>query len=243
MSESTQSLLSQHYAEALRAHLEQGGKASLAAAQELGDQAVTLGMETLDLARVHDQALSALRLPETSPVIRAEMAARSELFFAEAAAPIEMTHRIAQESYEALNRVNQALSQRTLDLADSHRELQQGIMERKTAAAALDTSQQVSFHLLQESKLLEQHLQQMAHEILNANEAERKKMSHHLHDEIAQTLLGIHVKLLTLKKDAAARHASLTLEIALTQELVEASVVTINKFAHEIGLPGTRPAH
>ena len=36
-----------------------------------------------------------------------------------------------------------------------------------------------------------------------AQEDKRKKMSHDLRDEIAQTLLGINVRLLTLKMDAS----------------------------------------
>lgn len=224
-----------HYLAVLRTYLEHGPAASLLCAQELGDQAVVLGMETLDLAKVHDEALRTLILPDISTATRAEMATQADLFFAEAILPIEKTHRIAREACEALSQVNQTLGQRTLDLAASQRDLQQGILDRKSAEAALESSQEVSSQLLKESRLLEQHLKNLAREILAANEVERKKMSLHLHDEIAQTLLGIHVKLLALKKDAAARNAGLNQEIATTQQLVEASVLTINQFANEYG--------
>jgi signal transduction histidine kinase len=77
----------------------------------------------------------------------------------------------------------------------------------------------------------------MTRQILAANELERKKMSLQLHDDIGQTLLGIHVRLLALKKEVATKYTGLNQEIATTQRLVETAVKTINQFAHEFGIP------
>ncbi|MEJ0091622.1 MAG: phosphatase RsbU N-terminal domain-containing protein [Limisphaerales bacterium] len=55
---------SQRYVTALRAHLKQGPQASLQPALELGRQAVALRLETLDLARIHEQALATLELSD-----------------------------------------------------------------------------------------------------------------------------------------------------------------------------------
>ena len=90
--------------------------------------------------------------------------------------------------------------------------------------------------LLEESRRLQQHSRHLTHEILSAQEDEWRKISRQLHDEIAQILLGINVRLLTLKKAAKANTGSLKKEIASTQRLVEKSVRTINQFAHEVGL-------
>ena len=84
---------------------------------------------------------------------------------------------------------------------------------------------------------MERHLQEMTRKILLANEDEREKMSLQLQNEIAQTLLGIHVRLLVLKKEAAVSDASLAREIAATERLVEESVKSINRFADEFGIP------
>ena len=54
--------LSQQYVTALRKHLEQGPRASLLPALGLGRRAVVLGLETLDLARIHERAVTALEL-------------------------------------------------------------------------------------------------------------------------------------------------------------------------------------
>lgn len=237
MSESLLSQLSDHYLAALRIHLKQGQQASMQPAHELGTEAVNLGLETLDLAKVHHQALETLILPDCSQPMRDEISVHAEVFFTEAIVPIEKTHRLAREAGADLLQLQERLGQRTLDLADSHRDLQQGITERLSAEAALESSMQLSHQLQQESRLLEQELKDMTRKIMAADEVERKKMSLQLHDDIGQTLLGIHVRLLTLKTHAAARHGGLTPEIATTQRVVAAAVKTINQLAHEYGIP------
>ena len=227
------------YLAALRSHVElpaQSGKRP-EAAQELGTLAITCKLETLDLARIHDQALTSLLPAGSTAAALKKLTARGTVFFNEAITPIEETHRGALEAGANLNQLNATLVRRTLELASSQLELQGRINDRKTTEAALASSKKTSAQMFAESRLLEKRLKQMAHKILSANEAERKKMSLQLHDEIAQTLLGIHVRLLALKKDAAVSNAGLTKEISTTQRLLEKSVKTINRFAREFGTP------
>jgi len=58
-------------------------------------------------------------------------------------------------------------------------------------------------------------------------------MSNQLNDQIAQNLLGINFRLLTLKMQVATHHTNLTREIATTQRLVEDSARIIRRLAHE----------
>jgi signal transduction histidine kinase len=88
---------------------------------------------------------------------------------------------------------------------------------------------------LEESRRLQKHLKQLTHQILSAQEEKRKKISRDLQDEIAQTLLGINVRLLTLKKEAAVNTEGLKKEIAGTQRLVDMSMKSIKRFAREFG--------
>ena len=88
--------LSRRYQAALRKHLQHGTRASRELAQRLGRQAMHLGLETLDLARIHEQALIVLVLPGYSASTRDAMVRRAGTFFAEAITPIEKTHRAAQ---------------------------------------------------------------------------------------------------------------------------------------------------
>jgi two-component system, NarL family, sensor histidine kinase DegS len=224
--------LSRRYQAALQRHLQQGPN-SRAPAHRLGQQAVTLGLETLDLARIHKTALTALVLPADSSATRNRMVERAGIFFTEAITPIEKTHRAGVETALVLNRRNRTLNRRTAQLAAANRHLRQGIVRRKAAEQALKTRGQHYAKLLEESRHLQKHLQRLTHRILSAQENDRKKISRELRDEIAQTLLGINVRLLTLKKGATARNEGLAKEIASTQRLVKKSVKTISRFARE----------
>lgn len=224
--------LSQRYVTALRKHLRQGPRVSLQPALALGRQAVALNLETLDVVRIHEKALAALEMSRS----RDGVIERAELFFGEVITPIEETHRAALKANERLSRLRQTLGRRTVDLAASHQSLKQGIVQRKTMEQALRKSEEHSRKLLKESRRLQKHLQRLTHQILSAHEDKRKKISRDLHDEIAQTLLGINVRLLTLKREAAINAGGLKKEIVCTQRLVDKSVKSIKRFAREFGI-------
>src|SRR5882762_7856982 len=111
--------LSRRYASALRTHLKQGPRASLQPARGLGRQAVSLGLETLDVARIHEEVLATLEASGS----RERMIKRAEIFFTEAVAVIEKTHRAALEAKAHLKQLNKTLGRRTVDLAASNRSL------------------------------------------------------------------------------------------------------------------------
>src|SRR5580698_6565705 len=79
--------LSQRYVTELRKHLKQAPNAGLQLATSLGRQAVSLGLETLDLARMHEQALTTLELSNRKNTFTK----RAEIFFTEALTPIVET--------------------------------------------------------------------------------------------------------------------------------------------------------
>ncbi|MBI5386983.1 MAG: hypothetical protein HZA90_20105 [Verrucomicrobia bacterium] len=230
------SRLSEHYLAALRQHLKSGPTAGSQSATRIGRQAVALGLETLALARIHEQALTTLVLPGGSSKAREQMIKRARAFFAETIVPIEKTHRPALKADAHAHQLNQTLRQRTLESSVSARHLKQGIAQRQAVEAALKQSGKHRTKLLAESRRLQQHSRHLTHQVLSAQEDEWRKISRQLHDEIAQILLGIHVRLLTLKTAARANTGSLRKEIASTQRLVKQSVRTINQFAHEVGL-------
>jgi signal transduction histidine kinase len=230
------SRLSERYLLALRQHLKPGAQTRPPPAIRLGRQAVALGLETLDLARIHEQALTTLVRLGGAPKPSGGMLKRARVFFADAITPIEKTHRAALRAGIRERQLHRTLRQRTVESSASARHLKQGIAQRQAAAAALKKSGQQRTKLLAESRRLQQHSRHLTHEILSAQENEWQKISRQLHDEIAQILLGINVRLLTLKKAARANTGGLKKEIASTQRLVKQSVRTINQFAHEVGL-------
>jgi signal transduction histidine kinase len=226
--------LSQRYRAALGKHLRQGPRAipPCGTALALGRQAAALDLETLDMARIHEAALATLEASSN----RDGLIKRAGIFFAEAITPIEKTHRAALKANVRMCQLSRILGRRTVDLAASHRSLKQGIIQRKTVVQALKKSGEHSRKLLRESRRLQKHLQRLTQQILSAQEDKRKKVSRDLHDEIAQTLLGINVRLLTLKKGAAVNARGLKKEIASTQRLVDKSVKSIKRFAREFDI-------
>lgn len=221
--------LSQRYAAALEKHLKQGPQASLQPALGLGRQSVALGLETLELARIHEHALATLELSERKNALTK----LAGIFFTEANIPIEETHRAARQSNVHLNRLKEKLDQRTEELAASNRQLQRGVIRRKVMEVAFEKSGQHYNKCLQESLQLQKRLRQLTHRVLATQEDERKSISRELQDEIAQTLLGINVRLLSLKKEAKSNTKGLKDDIASTQRLVARSAKSVRRVARE----------
>jgi signal transduction histidine kinase len=227
---------SQRYQTALRRHLGQGPKSSLQPALALGRQAAALGLETLDVARVHEEALKALVLPNGAPRTRHRILARTRNFFEEAIVPIEQTHAAAKEDVRQVEQLGEKLLARTAESSASARRLKRGVVRRKAVETALGKSDVRHARLVEKSRSLEGRLQAQMRQILAAQEEERKSSSRNLQNEIAQILVAIHVRLLTLKEAVKGNTESLKKEIAETQALVKQSVQTIHRLANESGV-------
>lgn len=229
-----QSELSRLYHAGLEQHLKQGAEADMEPARQLGNRALAIGLETLDMARIHEIALVALVLPDGSTVARSRLLGRAGLFFAEAITPIEQTHRGAREANAHLKQIVQTLGQRTLELADSVEVLKQEILQRQAVEESLRTSEQTSSDLLEKSRRMQSELRELSRQLLTAQEEERMKISRELHDVIAQTLTGINVRLGNLSAEASASSRQLQKKISSTQRLVEKSVDIVHRFACEL---------
>jgi PAS domain S-box-containing protein len=119
-------------------------------------------------------------------------------------------------------------------LADTNRGLKQEIARRQTVEQALKKSEQHQSRLLKQSHHMQEQLRHLSHQILHAQEEERKRISHELHDEIAQTLVGINVHLAALTRESEGNPKDLRKKIARTQRLVEKSVDVVHLFAREL---------
>ena len=228
--------LSRRYEAALRTQLKQGPQAipPCGTAQALGRRAMALGLDMLDLARFHEQALITLVLPGYSPGTRERMVRRAGKFFAEAITPIEKTHRIAQEANDQLVQLNQALKQHSVNLTASNRQLQQEILRRKAVEESLKKSEQHYSQLLEQSRHMQEQLRLLSRQLLSAQEEERKMISRELHDQIAQTLTGINIRLASLKIESTLNTKGLQKKISSTQRLVEKSVDIVHRFARAL---------
>ncbi len=226
--------LSRRYRTALQAYLGSDRTATLESARGLGDQALAAGLQTLDLAKLHEQILVTEVLPGGKPGKRSSLIKQAGVFFAVAITPIEKTHRSAREAAVLLKKFIETLSQRTVELAASNLELSLEITQRKVAEKALRKSERHYSDLLRQSDRLQEQLRRLSRQILSAQEEERKRISRELHDVIAQTLTGINVRLATLKKEASVNTVGIDRNIARTQRLVEKSVDIVHRFAREL---------
>jgi len=222
------------YLTALRAYLAPDAGTDPQASHDLGTEALACGLDTLELAKIHDQTLGAVLSEQPPDTATAEnLTRRAELFFSEAILPIEGTHRLALEGDADLKHVSSTLERRTLELVDTRQVLQQQVAGRRKAEDSLRVSEDTFGCLLRDSRVLEKRLQDMVRKILTSTEAERGKMSRQLNDEVAQSLLGINLRMLALKKVISASEAGFAAEIATIQQLVDDSAKMIRRLAHE----------
>ena len=222
------------YQARLLAYLKQPYGADPHSALGIGQQALSAGLEALDLAKLHEQILVTQVLPGRPANECNALMKQAGAFFTEAVTPLEETDYSAREASLHLNKIVGMLSRRTVELASSNLELSQEIIRRKAAEEALKKSERHYSQLLEKSNQLQEQLRRLSRQILSAQEEERKEISRELHDVIAQTLTGINVRLAALKKEATVNTKTLDRNIASTQRLVEKSVNIVHQFAREL---------
>jgi hypothetical protein len=216
--------------------LGQGPRGSLRTALGLGRQAAALGLETLDVARIHEKVLKTVELPNRSARTRQRILSRTREFFEETIVPIEQTHAAAKADVRHVEQLGEALRERTAESSASIRRLKRGVARRKAAETALEKSGAHRSRLLEESHHLEERLQEQMRKMMTAQEGARRESSRQLQNEVAQILLAIHVRLLTMNEAIQASTKNLKKEIAETQNLVKQSVQTIKRLANESGV-------
>ena len=119
-------------------------------------------------------------------------------------------------------------------LARSNAELKKEV-ERCLAVEASPRQREAELRSLHEhSHEMGEELRLLTHRLVQAQEDERKRISRELHDDIAQTLVGIQVQLQVLISAEPASFDELKSRIARTQELVVASIDRVQAFARDL---------
>lgn len=141
--------------------------------------------------------------------------------------------RLAVSDIAALKRGEEA--QRSVQsLAAANREANREIARRREAEASLKESEQNQHKLLVEAQELHAQLRYLTHQIIQAQEEERKQISRELHDDIAQILAGVKVQLTTLSVTASIQPQDLRRRIRKTKELVGKSIEVVHEFARKL---------
>lgn len=128
----------------------------------------------------------------------------------------------------------EAAQHRMKALAVKNRALRGEIVRRHTVEKALKKSERHQSRLLKQSRHMQEQLRHLSHQILLAQEEERKRISRELHDQITQTLVGIHVDLETLAREARVNPRRLKQKIARIQARMARSVDIVHRFALQL---------
>jgi len=202
--------LFQRYVSALRKHLKQGSDLSLLPALRLGSEVAAPGREPQELTRIHERALTILE-----PASRkAPMVQRAKIFLTLTTMSSKRTYRAARANKIPLDQLSAPVN--------------------GTTASRNAVHENAGNKCLEESLQLQEHLRQLTHHALAAQEAHRQKLGCGLQDEIAQTLLGLNVRLLALKQKARSNPKGLKKEIASTRRLVVQSAKFVRQFARRL---------
>lgn len=229
--------LSRSYSFALKMHLDRSQGSDLSAARKLGRRALRVGIDTLELARLHDTAFASLEIPGSSARSKSSRARRGTAFFHAAVAPLEESHLAESASNGRRKSIIDILTRRTDDLAASNAELREEIAHRKAVEQSLRTSETTTSLLLKKSRRMQEELRFLSRRLLTVQEDERRRISRELHDVIAQTLAGINVRLAVLRSQTSANAKDFHDKIRVTERLVEQSVEIVHRFASSLRPP------
>jgi signal transduction histidine kinase len=202
----------------------------------MGRLAVAAGLKTSDLAKIHEQALIGLVFRGDSSRTSNGKITRAATFFIEALRPFANIDLAAGQNGH-MDRLQGTMRRRVGELAATKRQLRRELVRRGALEGALRKSERHYAQLVKSSRRAHEHLRRLSHEILSAQEQERKRISRELHDEIGQTLTAINVKLATLKQEATITATGFKRAISSTQRLVERSMNTVHRFARELRPP------
>lgn len=134
---------------------------------------------------------------------------------------------MTKEETTVVGNLRRLLGERTRSLAAARREMRREKVLRARGEARLQRAVHLQGQLLAQARRL-------TRQILSAQEEERKQISRELHDEVAQILAGINVRLASLRERAAIGNQGLQQSIAKTQRLVKESVEVVHRYAREL---------
>jgi signal transduction histidine kinase len=112
-------------------------------------------------------------------------------------------------------------------LSASNKKLAREIIRREAVEKVLVKSER-------HERQLRVRTRQLAHQVLHSQEEERLRISRELHDQVVQTLIGINVRLVGLKQHAGKLGPSFRQQLAIAQNLVEASVDTVHGISKDL---------
>jgi PAS domain S-box-containing protein len=141
--------------------------------------------------------------------------------------------RVAVSDITAIKQVEQA-KYRLEALAGANEELRLEIARRQVVEESLKDSERQQLQLLAQSHIMQGQLRRLTHQVMQAQEKERQRISRELHDEITQTLVGITLDLESLARAPVDDSRTLKARIIQTQRAVAKAVNIVHRFARDL---------
>ena len=221
------------YRGALRDYLVHPDDATLRQAYELGRAALDGGLGDCDVIRLHHQALTDGALPDDEPAAAVHFAPALATFLLEALAPFEAAQRNSRSARERLEQSNRVLTERNAVLASNNAQLGEERGLHQETEVALRQNQDRYLQLFQQARAMEEDLRELSAQVLAAQEAERKRVSGELHDEVSQALTAVMVAIAMLKKRAGP-DPEFARNVAAVEHLLAQSMETVRRVALEL---------
>jgi signal transduction histidine kinase len=220
------------YESVIRTYLTEGFHLVGESVEKISKQANFLDLKLQDIAAIHEQLLVVDLLPESTTRSRTSIVRHGGTFFA---AVVTAVKKGNTGRYSAnLEKTIALLSVRNVEIALAKQKLDLDILRREKVEMDLRQSEKDCLKALKESEVLRMQLKELSRQVMVIQEEERKKISRELHDVIAQALLGINVRLATLKIEAGAKAKGLNRNITETQKVITKSANLIYQFAREL---------
>jgi signal transduction histidine kinase len=119
-------------------------------------------------------------------------------------------------------------------LAAANRLLARDVVRRRAVEVSLRQSEQRAHRLLKQSEQRQIRLRLLSHQVLQAQENERRRISRELHDDISQLLVGIDVHLANFTKAAVLTPGGIRRSLSPLRRMVAESVGIVHRFARDL---------
>ncbi len=227
------SSLSLLYKDSLRAHLAAKTHPDPKVLASIANEIQTVGLSSGEFAKLHEHFLVVDLLPDCAIKLRTAMIRSAGSFFA-SVIPLIGAEKTGSQNTARVRKTIESLSNRTVELSAANQQLNREISRREKLEVALRRSEQHVSAALKKSEALKEQLRGLSRSVLSVQEEERRKISRELHDVVAQALVGINVRLATLKIESGRNIKRLAHNIALTQKMVTRSANIVHRFAREL---------
>ncbi|MEO7412633.1 MAG: hypothetical protein ABIZ81_04690, partial [Opitutaceae bacterium] len=165
------------YLSEVRLHLQRDPAGDADRARNFGHLALTSGLATVDLARMHEATVAMLASSSEFSSTRNRALKRAAFFFSQALIPLGAAQRATQRANRVLLQRNETLRQHTAALAKINRRLEREVARREAGQAAIRRGKERYQKLFAESQLMQRKLRQLTRQIISAQEEERKEIS------------------------------------------------------------------